>query len=117
MKSQLTVAVMMLMICLQACSDTNSWPNDQFDSAKWHNTKQDQRYRMVNSLITRKLLIGLTSSEVEQVLGPPDSWGQAHEYCTYVVKVGGTGFNQVFILDLGFDAVSAKVISARVRGD
>lgn len=118
MKHRLAALVMLLIIRLQtSCSRSDRWPTDRFDAAKWRSAKQEQRYKMVNDLIDRHLLIGLTPSELEQLLGPPTSWGLGRAYCTYVVKVGGTGFNQIFILDVGFDAATEKVVSARVRGD
>jgi hypothetical protein len=72
---------------------------------------------MVNDLIDRHVLVGLTSDELERVLGPPGSRDPESGDYTYIVKLGGPGFNQVYILDVRFDAATKKVVSVRVRGD
>jgi hypothetical protein len=112
------IASLILLTAIQAsCGYTAFWPSDRFDSARWRSTKQDQRYRMVNDLMNRHLLIGLDRTQVEALLGPAGSWGLGRNYCTYVVKVGGGGFNQVFIVDVGFDEHIGRVATVRVRGD
>jgi hypothetical protein len=72
---------------------------------------------MVTDLTNRHLLIGLNSDEVTRLLGPPGSWSSDHSNCSYLVKIGGPGFNKVYVLDVGFDRTTKKVVSTRIRGD
>jgi hypothetical protein len=91
------------------------WPHDHFDGTKWRGTPEAERYRQANDLISSNRLLGLTSNEVTALLGNPDP-GANTSMQSYVVKVGGSGFNQVFILDVRFDT-SGKVVKVFVRGD
>jgi|SRR5271165_1543248 len=91
------------------------WPHDHFDGMKWRATPEGERYRQVNDLISSNRLLGLTSNEVTALLGKPDP-GADTSMQSYVVKVGGSGFNQVIILDVRFDT-SGKVEKDFVRGD
>jgi len=72
---------------------------------------------MVKNLINRNLLVDKSPAEMEQLLDRPSSWGPDREYCAYVVKIGGAGFNKVYILQIDFQPTSKKVASVRVRGD
>ncbi len=107
MKRVLATGAVFLAILLQtSCSDSDLWPQDRFESTKWRSAKADQRYRMVNDLIDHRVLVGLTSDKLERVLGPPGSRNPESGDYTYIVKLGGPGFNQVHILDVGFDAAT-----------
>ena len=100
------------LLCLLAgCG----WHHDHFDAAKWRAAPEGERYRQVNDLISSNRLLGLTSNEVMALLGEPDR-GANTSMQSYVVKVGGSGFNQVFILDVRFSA-SGDAEKVFVRGD
>jgi hypothetical protein len=110
--------LILALVCLQAsCNSPDNWPRDRFDAKRWHSVKEDERYPMVYDLINRRILIGLTTSEMQQLLGAPSSWGLQRLYCTYVVKQEPTGWDHVFILHIDIDPKNDRVISARVRSD
>jgi hypothetical protein len=117
MTHRVVIALLAVIIAVQAsCGGPDSWPHERFDARRWRETKDEERYPMAQDLIDRRVLIGLNQPELQQLLGAPGFWGLKHEDCTYVVKLGGSGFDQVFILDVGFDPTTSKVASARVRG-
>jgi hypothetical protein len=105
------VASLTLLSLLAGCG----WPHDHFDGATWRGAPEGERYRQVNDLISSNRLLGLTSNEVTALLGKPDPDANTSMQ-SYVVKVGGSGFNQVFILDVRF-GTSGVVEKVFVRGD
>jgi hypothetical protein len=90
------------------------WPRDEFDAAKWRAAPEGERYRQVNDLISSNILLGRNSTEVTALLGKPDP-GADSSMQSYVVKIGGSGFDQVFILDIRF-GTSGRVEKAFIRG-
>lgn len=104
------LAALALLALLTACG----WPHDHFDGASWRAAPEGERYRQVNDLISSKILLGRTPTEVTALLGKPDP-GADSSMQSYVVKIGGSGFDQVFILDIRFGA-SGKVDEALIRG-
>jgi hypothetical protein len=52
-------------------SISSSFPERTFDKQGWENNP-DQRYEYTDDLVDNKKLIGLTNSEVEEMLGEPD---------------------------------------------
>ena len=61
----------LLSLLGSGCDDTYAWPRVPFDSAAWKSTKQGERYRFARNIVDRKMLIGLTNSQVDQLLGNP----------------------------------------------
>jgi hypothetical protein len=104
------LASLTLLTLLVGCG----WPHDHFDAAKWRAAPEGERYRQVNDLISSNRLLGLNSNEVTSLLGKPDP-GADPSMQSYVVKVGGSGFDQVFILDIRFGN-SGEVEKVFIRG-
>jgi hypothetical protein len=107
---------------MSACNgrqNLSDWPQRNFSPEEWSSTPENARYVFVKNLLKRNLLAGKTAPQVEKVLGHPsfDANTEASPYMTYVVKVGGEGFEQVFLLDIRFDPVSHRVIRSFVRAD
>jgi hypothetical protein len=111
------VVALLLFGCLE--EGTDSWPKQKFTTAEWTGAAEKKRYVFVRDILERKLLQGKTVTEVETLLGPPsfDGLKQLEQYITYVVKLGGSGFDSVFILDIRFNPTTRIVEKAFIRGD
>lgn len=112
MKKFILIIVMLFSLC--ACEGPNAWPKEEFNSANWNATAERERYKFVRDIVSSKKLIGINRREVVEMLGKPSSESDLPNLL-YVVKVGGSGFNQVFILDIRF--ANGKVNQVLVRGD
>lgn len=108
------VSIVLLSVSLCACDGPRTWPTEQFDAARWRATPEQERYQFAQDLVSSKRLIGRSKSEVTALLGPPSSESELPGL-TYVIKVGGSGFDQVFILDIRF--ADGKVNEVLIRGD
>jgi hypothetical protein len=99
--------------------DADTWPTQTFTVSAWAHTPESDRYVFANNLLERQILIGLSPTEIQSLLGKPSSDGlrTADHFVSYVIKTKGTGFDQVFTLDLDFDATNSRVIKAFIRGD
>ena len=108
----------LLVIALIGCSDEpHSWPNQAFTASEWARTAEAGRYVFARDLVDSHALVGKPVGDVKQLLGPPSSDNSADHYFTYVIKAGGSGFNQIYVLDIRINPTSGVVESARVRGD
>jgi hypothetical protein len=58
----------------------------QFDPESWRSASVRDRGRMVDDLMRRDLLVGLSRSEVKRLLGPPD--GEVTGWVSYRVDIG-----------------------------
>jgi hypothetical protein len=114
----ITLIVLGFLLAAFFDEDTDSWPRETFTATEWSRTAEVGRYVFVRDLLDRGLLQGKTLSEVKALLGVPsfDGLKAPDHYITYVVKVGGRGFDQVFILDIRFNASTDKVEEAFIRG-
>lgn len=101
---------------LVACGDqVSSWPSKNFESAKWMQTKEVERYIFVRDLLEKKLLMGLTRSQVVALLGPPSSEPEGANYFAYVVKADSGVLHS---LDVELSAIDPRVVNAvLVRAD
>jgi hypothetical protein len=63
------------------------------------------------------MLLGKSTSDVQTLLGRPTSENNADHSLTYVIKTGGSGFNQVFVLDVRVNPKSDLVENVIIRGD
>ncbi len=68
-------------------------------------------------LIESQLLVGMPAAEVKAILGAPSSESDADHYFTYVLKTGGDGFNQVYVLDVKLNPATGAVERVTIRGD
>ena len=93
-----------LVSCALAGCDPLGWPSKHFDHETWWTTPETSRYVMVNDLVDRKVLSGLTRDQVKALLGPAsfDSPGYPG-YMTYVVK-------EVTVLDVRFAATEPHLV-------
>lgn len=114
------ISTFVIAVCVLAagCSEEpQSWPSQDFDTAIWAKTPEKDRYVFVNDVVDRGLLQGKNISEVEAMLGTPSVRSESEHSLTYVVKTGGNGFNQVYVLDIRFDPSTNTMQKALVRGD
>jgi hypothetical protein len=108
----------LLLIAVMGCSsEQTSWPKKKFVAEEWAKTAESERYPFARDIVESHVLVGKSASEVKQLLGAPSSESEADHYFTYIIKVGGDGFNQVYVLDVKVSPVTGKVESAIVRGD
>jgi hypothetical protein len=110
------VIVGLALSWLVACGDqTSRWPSTKFDSGKWIQAKESERYIFARDLLDRKLLLGLTKTEVVALLGAPSSEPQGASYFTYVIKAD-TG--AVHILDVRLSETEPRIVKeVFVRSD
>jgi hypothetical protein len=104
----------LLLFAMLGCDGPERWPKDKFTAATWQSTPEQGRYRFVQDLLGSNALMGQTRAGVINLLGQPSSATEGGNIA-YVVKVGGKGFDQVYILDIRFD--NGTVTEALVRGD
>ena len=100
---------------IMGCDNPKNWPMAEFDQSSWLRSTENERYRWAQDIIDRHLLDGLTRNQVIDLLGAPSS--QNLESIAYIVKTGGSGFNQIYILDIRFKKYNNIVESYRIRGD
>jgi len=108
---------LLLLVWLCGCNGPERWPKEPFDAREWAKTPDTKRYVFARDLIDRKLLDGKTPAEVAALLGPPSSENPNAHAITYVIRSGGIGFNQVFVLDVRVDPTGGQVESVAIRGD
>ena len=78
-------------------------------------TKEVERYIFVRDLLEKKLLMGLTRSQVVALLGPPSSEPEGANYFAYVVKADSGVLHS---LDVELSAIDPRVVNAvLVRAD
>jgi len=95
------------------------WPQRAFTSAEWKALAPEERYVLVNDLISRRDLDAMTAQRIAEVLGEPSYRAPDGQYVTYIVKYVGPGvlsFNSVYLLHVEFDE-AGRVRSYRVRSD
>jgi hypothetical protein len=110
--------LMVLMIAALGCSsEQDSWPKKKFVAEEWAKTSESERYIFARDLTESHALVGKTASEVKQLLGTPSYDVEADHYFTYVIKIGGYAFNQIYILDVRVNPATGKIESAGIRGD
>jgi hypothetical protein len=102
------------MILVSCSTDPESWPKDPFNEAVWARTTEGERYKVALDLRDRKVLQGKTAEEVKQLLGAPSY--ESKDYITYIVKIGGRGFNEIYLLDIRMNG-SGVVEKVLIRGD
>ena len=108
------VLICITLLLFAGCEGPNGWPTEKFSSAEWQAAPEQTRYKFVRDLISSERLVGMNKSEVVTLLGPPSSESEVPNVI-YVVKTGGAGFNQVFMMDIRF--ANGKVNQVLVRGD
>jgi hypothetical protein len=110
--------VALCLVVLFGCSgEQDSWPRKQFSAEDWRMTAESDRYVFAHDLIERYVLIGKRPDEVKELLGTPSSEVTADHYFTYVIKTGGDGFNQVYVLDVKLNSATGAVERVTIRGD
>lgn len=115
MSPRLYLGALLVILFLAACEEPSSWPQEMFSSETWRATSEAQRYVFARDIVERQVLIGLTSEQVSSILGAESSGSGLSR--AYIIKTGGRGFDQVFLLEVIFDAGSNKVMQVRIRGD
>jgi len=109
-----------ILINLLISSCVTFYKNEEFDVHKWE-TNMEERYKMANNIINKKLLIGKTKNEVIELLGEIDLifdensiWyflGGSEENICDIHKMFFLGF---YVLDISFKENSVhKVIINR----
>lgn len=96
-----------------------SWPRESFDAGRWRTAPHEQRYRQFRDLQDKHSLVGLKRTEVESLLGPPDSAASDGRYIVYDLKDGTSDrftFNAVYFMRVWFDG-QGRVSSVRVGAD
>lgn len=112
-----TCILVSLVLAAGCTNDPKSWPTQPFNVSAWAGTPENDRYIFVHDLIDRDLLHGKNETEVREMLGSPSSKSEGDHALSYVVKTGGSGFNQVYILDIRFNPLSSVVETTLIRGD
>ena len=111
----LLVFIFMMAIAFFCIDDKVWWASSKFDQEAWKSTTEKKRYIYVKDLLRRDLLIGKSEEEVIDMLGQSESAPGAPSSAQYLIKVGGPGLSQIYVLDLRF--TNGKVSRAFVRGD
>lgn len=94
MKAKILNYFIILIIILNSCGQIS---HTKFDSDKWKNSdlnteeNWDLRWKMMNDLRKNNELVGMKKSEIEKLLGKPDSATNS-EY-SYYLGMTGTGIN------------------------
>lgn len=85
----------------------------------WKAAPEAERYRFVDDLIDRKLLLEKREAEIERMLGPPSFSADDLSYVTYVVRLGKgqSLFDTITLLDIRFDPSTHRCTKAFVRGN
>jgi len=92
--------VVLSIFFIAGCDEKNSWPRAEFDRAAWLHSAESERYKWARDIIDTHRLDGLTNKQVTDLLGAPSS--RISTGVTYVIKVGGQGFNKIYVLDIRF---------------
>lgn len=108
------ILIFLSLFLLLGCDNPKSWTRDKFDKNIWRQTNENSRYKLVNDLIDSHILDGQTEPQVIELLGPPTS--NNTERISYIIKLGGGGFDQVYILEILFGE-NLVVENYYVRGD
>jgi hypothetical protein len=72
-KHKLALMIVVAVATLGICSVL--WPLPKFEPGRWRSGTKSSRGAMVEDLIAKGLLVGMTRSEVLQILGQPDYCG------------------------------------------
>lgn len=102
-------AIIMAAALIASCSGDR----ETFSSKAWVDSSEANRHKFVDDLVSRKMLLGKSESEVESMLGPPSY--RAEKYWTYVISEKSQGFNAIGLLQVNFEANA--VVSVSVRSD
>lgn len=108
--------VLLCFLLITACGGPESWPNDSFTPETWKQAPAQERYRFAHDIRESKVLLGKSPAQVVQMLGKPDFESKDGTYVSYLLRTGGGGFDQVFVLDVKFDA-GHTVSEVNIRGD
>lgn len=111
-------SLLLLVTMIAACSNEEaSWPRTTFEPNQWRAATEENRYVFVHDLIERKLLVGKSESTVQELLGPPTTIDQTGRQLSYVIREGGSGFSQVYSLDVVLSPSTRVVEEVGIRGD
>jgi hypothetical protein len=112
------LAGFLLCVVLMGCSEEpDSWPKKAFDAAEWARAGEGDRYVFARDLVESRRLLGMPGTEVKKLLGRPTLDSPDEHYFTYFLKSGGSGFDQIFVLDIKTNSSTGVVESASIRGD
>jgi hypothetical protein len=118
MKCGKWIAALLLGILLGGCSeDPDSWPRQPFNAGEWAKTEEANRYVFVKDLVDSQRLIGIGTSEVKLLLGPPSYESAPEHYFNYFIKRGSSGFDRLYYLDIRTNPSTGVVESVSIRGD
>jgi len=93
-----------LVCCALAGCEPVVPPSKHFDRETWLATPGTSRYVMVNDLVNRKVLIGMTRDQVNTLLGPASFDSPEYpRYMTYVVE-------DLTVLDVRFAAAEPHLV-------
>ena len=70
-------------------------PSKDFDKSQWL-TDREGRFQMAGDIIERKLLIGIDTTQVKQILGDPTWGGDTTKIWSYDMGFGGGGLGFLF---------------------
>src|ERR1051325_10035978 len=83
-KTPLALSMLLATIVLTSRGDT---PQRQFQSAEWKSGNASIRGGMSQDLINRKIVVGKTKDEIQDLLGKPDR--EQPDWCGYkVITIG-----------------------------
>jgi hypothetical protein len=109
---------LLLMLSITGCMrEQASWPTTRFDSQSWKLSEQGDRYVFVRDLLDRKLLLRKSSAQVHALLGKPSSIDPSKRQLSCLIKIGGSGFDSMYILDVLLDQPNGTVQEVGIRGD
>lgn len=87
--------------------------SESFNSSKWR-TNEEYRYRMVNDVINRGILIGKTKHEVLELMGKDTEEGPCNDCIGYSTNEPDQGFSLDHeVLEINFE--QDRVISASIN--
>jgi hypothetical protein len=84
----------------------------KFDLKEWKSSNSSSRGAMVQDLIDRRLLLGKTPAQVEDLLGRPDS--KEEDWYGYKVVTISRCYFWECRMDVVFDKASSQVVSVQV---
>jgi outer membrane protein assembly factor BamE (lipoprotein component of BamABCDE complex) len=110
--------ILFVAVFASGCStEENSWPRTEFNATQWKASRDTERYVFAHDIIQKRLLEGKTREQVQEILGAPTTVDTSSRQLSYLIKEGGSSFNQVFTLDVILNSSSQTVEEVGIRGD
>jgi hypothetical protein len=109
-------SALVLYLAIAICADASiaNYPRRPFDTADWLSSP-DKRYELVDDLLAKDVLVGVSPGEILRLLGPPDINSMEGKSLSY--RIGYTpGFSFVNFGDATLDVLRVHVQDEKVSG-